>query len=108
MEQVQISAEALSFEHPKRYSNMRSSASNSMQQPQQQPQIQMPAYKDQCTGEIQSLTMYKKKNAEAALNELLMKKNPKKEDEEFLLGEVDKYDRRLELVKHAIEKASAP
>ncbi|CAF3341598.1 unnamed protein product [Rotaria sp. Silwood2] len=87
---------------------MRSSASNSMQQPQQQPQIQMPAYQDQRTGEIQSLTMYKKKNAEAALNELLMKKNPKKEDEEFLLGEVDKYDRRLELVKHAIEKASAP
>ncbi|CAF3760859.1 unnamed protein product [Rotaria socialis] len=59
-------------------------------------------------GEIRSLTMYKKKNAEAALDDLLMENDPKKEDEEFLLGEVDKYDRRLELVKRAIEKASGP
>ncbi|CAF1321912.1 unnamed protein product [Rotaria sordida] len=59
-------------------------------------------------GEIRLLTMYKKTNAEAALDELLMEQeNPKKEDEEFLRGEVDKYDRRLKLVESAIEKASA-
>ncbi|CAF2193008.1 unnamed protein product [Rotaria magnacalcarata] len=59
-------------------------------------------------GEIRSLAMYKKKNAEAVLDDLLMENDPKKEDEEFLLGEIDKYDRRLELVKRAIKKASSP
>ncbi|CAF3386200.1 unnamed protein product [Rotaria socialis] len=59
-------------------------------------------------GEIQSLTMYEKKNAETPLDDLLMKDDPKNEDEEFLLGKVGKYDRRFQLVKRAIEKASGP
>ena len=36
--------------------------------------------------------MYKKKNAEAALDELHMEKTPKG-DKEFFLREIDKYDR---------------
>ncbi|CAF4626472.1 unnamed protein product [Rotaria sp. Silwood1] len=50
-----LSAEAPSFERPKRYSNMRSNASNSGQQqqqppPVQQPQIPIQSYQDQRTG----------------------------------------------------------
>ena len=52
--------------------------------------------------------MYKKQNAEAALDKLFMGKSPAQKDEEFLRREVDKYDRRLKLVKGAIDKASAP
>ncbi|CAF4262402.1 unnamed protein product, partial [Rotaria magnacalcarata] len=47
-----LSAEAPSFERPKRYSNMRSNVSNSGQQqpPVQQSQIQMQPYQDQRAG----------------------------------------------------------
>jgi hypothetical protein len=42
-----LSAEAPSFERPKRYSNMRSNASNNAQQQQQQMPMPMPTYHDQ-------------------------------------------------------------
>ena len=48
-----LSAEAPSFERPKRYSNMRSNASNSGQQQQQSP-MQMQGYQDQHSNHYES------------------------------------------------------
>jgi len=58
--------------------------------------------------DIHSSVIYNKSSAEAALDELFMQDRPEQKKADFLEGEINKYDHRVQLAKRTIEKQSTP